>query len=339
MKTARFWRAGDHGAVECELCPHRCRIPEGGRSRCYGRVNRNGTLLAETWGQPVAMGVDPIEKKPLYHFLPGRPVLSLGTLGCNLSCRFCQNWSLSHPDGARPGSRTPVQPEEVARSAAQRGIPVVAATYNEPVVWAEYALDIADACHAKGIRMAAVTSGYISPEACGEFFGKMDAANVDLKSMRNEFYRELCGARLAPVLETLEFIRRETACWLEVTTLLIPGLNDSDGEISELTEWVAEKLGPDTPLHFSAFHPDGDMRNVPPTPVETLRRAREQAKAAGLRHVYAGNVRGMPEWTATSCPECGERLVARNGFDASVPGMTEQGLCRACGSRCAGVWG
>jgi pyruvate formate lyase activating enzyme len=338
MKTARFWQAAEQGAIQCGLCPHQCRIAEGARSRCFGRVNHGGVLMAETWGWPVAMCVDPIEKKPLNHFLPGSQVLSLGTRGCNLTCRFCQNWDLSHPYGAQAATGTQVLPEEVARTAVQGGIPSVAATYNEPAVWAEYAMDIADACHAQGLRMVAVTSGYFAPAARGEFFRKMDAANVDLKSFRDDFYRRLCGARLAPVLETLEFIRKETGCWLEVTTLLIPGLNDSDLELDELTTWVAGHLGGDTPLHFSAFHPDGEMRDRPPTPVETLRRARDRAKANGLRHVYVGNAWGVSDGTATWCGECGAKLVAREGFRAKRVGMDPGGHCLECGNACAGVW-
>ncbi len=338
MKTALFWEGAEGGAVVCGLCPHRCRIPDGGRSRCHGRVNRGGVLVAETWGVPVAMCVDPIEKKPLNHFLPGSEILSLGTLGCNLACRFCQNWELSHPGGARAGRGETVRPEEVARAAKARGIPSVAATYNEPVVWAEYAMDIAEACHAAGVRMVAVTAGYIEPEPRQEFFRRMDAANVDLKSFREDFYRRLCGARLGPVLETLEYIRRETDCWLEVTTLLIPGENDSEEEIDGLTGWVAEHLGEDTPLHFSAFHPDGEMRGAGPTPVATLRRARERARGNGLRHVYVGNVRGEEEGTATICPECGARLIEREGFRSVRRGMDADGRCRTCGKMCAGVW-
>lgn len=338
MKPARFWEPAPGRAVICHLCPHRCRIPEGGRSRCYGRVNRGGMLMAETWGQPVALQVDPIEKKPLNHFLPGTPVLSLGTLGCNLACRFCQNWELSHP-GDRPQRAGPrMLPEEVAAVAVREAIPAVAATYNEPAVWAEYALDIADACHAQGLRMVAVTSGYFSAESRLEFFRKMDAANVDLKSFRDEFYRTLCGARLAPVLETLEAIRQETACWLEVTTLLIPGRNDSDAELDELTAWVAAHLGKETPLHFSAFHPDGELRDVPPTPVATLRRAREHARKNGLVHIYEGNVRGERDATTTFCMQCGARLVERQGFSAQMTGLDANGNCTACGRACAGVW-
>jgi pyruvate formate lyase activating enzyme len=335
---ARYWTPAADGAAQCELCPVRCRIAEGARGRCFGRANRGGTLMAETWGRPVAMAVDPIEKKPLNHFLPGTSILSLGTLGCNLACRFCQNWDLSHPAGLTAGPDALVTPEAVVRAAQREGVPSVAATYNEPAVWAEYAMDIADACHANGLRMVAVTSGYLSAPARGDFFGKMDAANVDLKSFRDDFYRRQCGARLAPVLETLECIRKETDCWLEVTTLLIPGLNDSDAELDELTAWVSGHLGAATPLHFSAFHPDGAMRDVPPTPLETLRRAREAAGRNGLRHVYAGNVRGRAEWTATACAGCGARLIEREGFGARADGMDAEGRCLACGAACEGVW-
>ena len=284
------------------------------------------------------MQVDPIEKKPLYHFLPGSRILSLGTLGCNLACRFCQNWGLSHPRAETdPGGRE-VRPEEVALAAERGGISAVAATYNEPAVWAEYALDVADACHAKGLRMVAVTAGYFSAESRLEFFRKMDAANVDLKSFRDDFYKRLCGARLAPVLETLEAIRKETDCWLEVTTLLIPGLNDSEAEIDELTAWVAEHLWEGTPLHFSAFHPDGEMRDGSPTPPATLRRARELARENGLRHVYVGNVRGEEDATATFCPDCGARLIEREGFRAKILKLDADGRCQVCGRICEGVW-
>ena len=338
MKIAHYWQALADGAVRCDLCPHRCRIPPGGRGRCRARVNRDGTLFAATYGRPVAVQVDPIEKKPLYHFLPGTDVLSLGTLGCNLACRFCQNWSLSHPDGDASGGSAEVAPEEVARLATAQGIPAVAATYNEPAVWAEYAMDVADACHAQGLRMVAVTSGYFSPESRLDFFRKMDAANVDLKSFRDEFYVHWCGARLGPVLETLEAIRNETDCWLEVTTLVIPGLNDSEAEIDELTGWVAEHLGEDTPLHFSAFHPDGQLLDRPPTPPATLRRAREQARENGLRHVYVGNVRSAEDETATFCPDCGARLIDREGFRSRLLKMDPDGRCQVCGKICAGVW-
>lgn len=338
MKTARFWDSGPEQSVTCRLCPHRCHLAENSRSRCYGRVNHKGGLQAETWGHPVAMAVDPIEKKPLYHFLPGSQVLSLGTLGCNLSCRFCQNWELSHPGRTKSTPRNSVRPEEVVSAALREGIPAVAATYNEPLVWAEYAMDIADACHEKDIRMVAVTSGYAEPNAARAFFGRMDAVNVDLKSFRDDFYQEQCGARLAPVLETLQLIRSETSCWLELTTLLIPGLNDSDRELDELTAWVGAELGVMTPLHFSAFHPAGELTGHPSTGIETLRRARDRACQNGLHHVYVGNVRQVPEWTATQCAACGSLLINREGFTAARTGLASDGACRQCGAVCDGIW-
>ncbi len=338
MKAARFWEAGDNRSVTCRLCPHHCHLPEGSRSRCVGRINQEGELIADTWGRPVAMAVDPIEKKPLYHFLPGSQVLSLGTLGCNLACRFCQNWELSHPDQGQGSRRDPVLPEDLVQTALREGIPTIAATYNEPAFWAEYALDIAAACQEKGLRMVAVTSGYMDPEPAREFFGQMDAANVDLKSFRESFYREQCGAHLDPVLETLELIRKETDCWLEVTTLLIPDLNDSDSELDDLTAWVAGHLGVDTPLHFSAFHPAGELKAHRPTSLETLQRARDRACQNGLHHVYLGNVRQVSDGTATRCVSCGSLLIEREEFSTVRPGLDADGCCRNCGAACKGIW-
>lgn len=339
IPTARYWSAGPDGAVCCTLCPQGCRIPQGGRGRCSVRENAGGRLLSLAWGRPEAVAVDPVEKKPLYHFLPGGDVLSLGTLGCNLSCRFCQNDGLSRPTPeavSELAERPAVPPEAVARAARERGAPMVAFTYNEPTVWAEYAVVAAEACRRAGIRTIAVTNGCIEGEARREFFGAMDAANVDLKSFRDGFYRGQCGARLAPVLETLEWIRRETRCWLEVTTLLIPGLNDSGEELEALSAWVAERLGPDTPLHFSAFHGACEMADAAPTPPSTLLQARHIARSAGLRHVYLGNLR-LPGGADTHCATCGTLLVARDGF-AARPLWTEPGRCPECGTACPGVW-
>jgi len=338
MTTARFWEEGGNQSVICHLCPHHCHLPEGARGRCYGRINQAGILQAATWGQPVALAVDPIEKKPLYHFYPGTSVLSLGTLGCNLACRFCQNWELSHPDTGMTSNRKILLPEDVVQTALHEETPTVAATYNEPLVWAEYAMDLADACHAEGLRMIAVTSGYAEPATARAFFGKMDAANVDLKSFRDSFYQQQCDARLAPVLETLQIIRKETRCWLEVTTLLIPGLNDSEEEVDELTAWVAEHLGVDTPMHFTAFHPAGELVGHPSTPLDSLRRARNQACQNGMHHVYLGNVRRDPDGMATRCAACGSRLIERDGLTAVRVGMEEDGTCRSCETACCGRW-
>ena len=341
MNSAIHWvpAAPPAGAVRCTLCPNECLVPPGASGRCHVRVNQDGTLHTLAWGRPAALAVDPVEKKPLYHFLPGSPVLSLGTLGCNLSCRFCQNDSLSRPDAASLAGIADaplLPPDAVARTALSRRIPLVAFTYNEPTVFCEYALDTAAACRAAGLRTLAVTNGYISPAARAPFFAAMDAANIDLKSFRDDFYRRQCGARLRPVLDTLEWVRRETSCWLEVTTLLIPGLNDSDAELAALSDWMAGHLGPDTPLHFSAFHGACEMADAAPTPSSTLLRARRIARAAGLRYVYLGNC-DLPGCADTLCPSCGRPLVFRQVF-AAHPLWTIPGLCPSCSTPCPGVW-
>ena len=291
------------------------------------------------WGRAAAVAMDPVEKKPLYHFLPGGRVLSVGTLGCNLSCRFCQNDGLSRASAGEVDALAEEQalaPGEVAAAARGRGVPMVAFTYNEPAVWVEWAAETAAACREAGVRTVAVTNGYVSGKAREAFFGGMDAANVDWKAFTDGFYREQCGARLGPVLETLEWIRRETGCWLEVTTLVIPGLNDSDGELEALSGWVAEKLGAETPLHFSAFYGACEMVGAAPTPVATLLRARRIAEGAGLKHVYLGNVR-VKGGGDTRCAGCGAVLVEREGFGARVRwGEGAAGVCPECGRRCKG---
>lgn len=338
---AEFWRAETGGRVRCGVCPNGCVVAEGKQGKCAVRGNAGGRMKSLAWGRPVAVAVDPVEKKPLYHFLPGGRVLSLGTLGCNLSCRFCQNDGLSRaPAGevaALAGARV-LEPGEVAAAARARDVPMVAFTYNEPAVWVEWAAETAAACREAGVRPVAVTNGYIAGKAREAFFGAMDAANVDLKGFRDAFYREQCGARLAPVLDTLEWARRETGCWLEVTTLVIPGLNDSDGELEALSRWVAERLGPETPLHFSAFHGACEMAGAAPTPAGTLLRARRIAERAGMEHVYLGNVR-VAGGGDTRCAGCGAVLVARDGFDARpLWGDEGKGRCPSCGRKCAGTW-
>ncbi len=323
------------GRARCDVCPHRCALREGERGRCFVRQARGGRVGLPSYGCVSGVAVDPVEKKPLYHFLPDTPILSLGTIGCNLSCRFCQNWTISQPKDERALAET-LPPEGVVELARKTGCPSVAFTYNEPIVTYEYTLDAARACRDAGLRTVAVTSGFITPEARGPFFAALDAANVDLKSFSDDFYRRLCGARLPPVLDTLTYIRRETACWLELTTLLIPGENDGADELRALVGWVGENLGPDVPLHFSAFHPAHEFRDRPPTPPATLARAREIARAAGLHHVYTGNVRD-PEGGQTLCASCGAVLIRRDGFDV-VETRLRAGACPACRAPCAGVW-
>jgi len=296
----------------------------------------DGRVKLFTYGRSSGFCVDPIEKKPLNHFLPGSSVLSFGTAGCNLACKFCQNWDMSK-SREMDTLADAASPEQLAATAVSLGCAAVAFTYNDPIIFMEYALDVAEACRASGVRTVAVTAGYISPEPRREFFRHMDAANVDLKSFSDDFYYRICGARLAPILETLEYIKHETQTWLELTTLLIPGENDSDAELHGLSEWVAGHLGADVPLHFTAFHPDWKMRDRPPTPPATLSRAREIALSKGLRHVYTGNVRD-PVGAATYCPQCRARVIERDGYRISAYRVDERGACRSCGERIAGVF-
>ncbi len=291
-------------------------------------------MVLTTYGRSSGFAVDPIEKKPLNHFYPGTSVLSFGTAGCNLGCQFCQNWSISKSRETALLSEE-ATPETIARAAHELGCRSVAFTYNDPVIWAEYAMDVADACHDLGVQAVAVTAGYMHAAPRREFYAKMDAANVDLKAFTEDFYRHVTLSHLQPVLDTLEFLVRETRVWTEITTLLIPGYNDSDAEIGKLSEWIGARLGPDVPLHFSAFHPDYKMLEVPPTPPSTLRRARAIARAAGLRYVYTGNVHDV-EGDTTSCHACGAELIARDWYDLLRYRVTADGRCPDCGAAIPG---
>jgi pyruvate formate lyase activating enzyme len=293
-------------------------------------------VVLTTYGRSSGFCVDPIEKKPLYHFLPGTAVLSFGTAGCNLTCCYCQNWSISR-SRAMDTLGEVAAPETIARAARALGCESVAFTYNDPVIFLEYAVDVAAACRAMGIKTVAVTAGYICPEPRAAFFGAMDAANVDLKGFTPRFYRDLCGGDLQTVLDTLVYLRRETQVWLELTTLLIPGENDAGDELEAMTRWIVAELGPDVPLHFTAFHPDWRMRDRPPTPPATLRRARSIARRNGLRYVYTGNVRD-PSGERTSCAACGTSLIERDWYRLTAWRLAPGGRCAACGARCAGVF-
>jgi pyruvate formate lyase activating enzyme len=294
-------------------------------------------MVLTTYGRSSGFCVDPIEKKPLNQFYPGSSVLSFGTAGCNLACKFCQNWDISK-SREMDTLMDQATPQMIADSALRLGCRSVAFTYNDPVIFAEYALDVADACHAKGVKTVAVTAGYIHPEPRREFYAKMDAANVDLKAFTEDFYFKLTGAHLQPVLDTLVYLARETDVWTEITTLLIPGKNDSDAEIEAECKWIAENLGRDVPLHFSAFHPDWKMRDVPATPAATLRRARETALRAGLRYVYTGNVHDEAGGT-THCPACGEAVIVRDWYEIRAYHLTDEGACAFCGHKLAGRYG
>jgi pyruvate formate lyase activating enzyme len=330
----RYWHNLADGRIQCDLCPRDCRLQEGQRGACFVRMRKGNTMVLSTYGRSSGFCMDPIEKKPLNHFYPGSSVLSFGTAGCNLACKFCQNWDISK---SREMDRLQDQasPAGIAATALSLAAKSVAFTYNDPVIFAEYAMDTADACHAAGIKTVAVTAGYIHAQPRAEFFAKMDATNVDLKAFTDEFYFKLTGAHLAPVLETLEYIVQETQTWLEITTLLIPGHNDSEAEIRAAAEWIMEHLGPDVPLHFSAFHPDYRMSDVPATPTDTLVRARRVAMAAGLHYVYTGNVHDQ-EGDSTFCPRCGAALIVRDWYQILSYHLTPGSRCPHCGHSIAG---
>ncbi|MEO5677648.1 MAG: AmmeMemoRadiSam system radical SAM enzyme [Usitatibacter sp.] len=334
LHPGRWWHRLDDGRVQCDLCPRFCRLHEGQRGACFVRARAGDAMVLTTYGRSSGFCVDPIEKKPLNHFLPGSAVLSFGTAGCNLACKFCQNWDISK---SRDMDRLmdAASPEAIARAAVDSGARSVAFTYNDPVIFAEYAMDAADACREAGVLTVAVTAGYISPEPRREFYAKMDAANVDLKAFTDEFYVKLTGARLAPVLDTLAYLRHETQVWLEITTLLIPGMNDSAAEARAMSKWIQRELGPDVPLHFTAFHPDFKMMDLAPTPAATLARARTIALDEGLRHVYTGNVHD-PEGGTTYCPNCRAALILRDWHRIESYRLAADGRCPDCATSIPG---
>ncbi|MDX1253460.1 MAG: AmmeMemoRadiSam system radical SAM enzyme [Gammaproteobacteria bacterium] len=333
---AKYWHVLEDGRIQCDLCPRFCKLHDNQEGLCFVRARRGEQMVLTTYGRSSGYCVDPIEKKPLNHFLPGTPILSFGTAGCNLACKFCQNWDISK---ARETDILADQapPELIARSAKKLGCPSVAYTYNDPVIFMEYAIDVAKACRALDIKSVAVTAGYICDEPRKEFFSYMDAANVDLKGFTERFYHKICGGHLQPVLDTLKYLKHETNVWFEITTLLIPGENDSDQELEEMTRWGVENLGPDVPWHFTAFHPDWKMMDKPPTPPETLTRARRIAMKNGVRYAYTGNVHDI-EGGSTYCHHCGKRLIGRDWYVITEWRLTDDGRCQSCGTPCAGVF-
>ncbi len=334
VKT-RYWHRLKDGRLQCDLCPRHCHLREGQRGLCYVRQRLDDEIKLVSYGRSSGFCVDPIEKKPLNHYYPGSSVLSFGTAGCNLACKFCQNWDMTK-SREMDTLADAATPQKLARVAAELSCQSVAFTYNDPVIFHEYAIDVAAACRERDVKTVAVTAGYIDPEPRVEFFAAMDAANVDLKAFTDRFYHKICGGHLSPVLETLEYIHHETDCWLELTTLLIPGENDSDTELQEMTAWVVEKLGPDVPMHFTAFHPDWKMRDVPATPPATLARARRIAMDAGVRYAYTGNVHDA-EGGSTWCHHCGGLLIERDWYRLGEWNLTADGHCAACGTAMAGV--
>jgi pyruvate formate lyase activating enzyme len=334
MKTA-YWSRLDDGRIACDLCPRACKLKEGQRGLCFVRAREDDEIVLTSYGRSSGFCVDPIEKKPLNHFLPGTPVLSFGTAGCNLTCKFCQNWDISK---SREMDTLAVYagPEEIAAAAERIGCRSVAFTYNDPVIFLEYARDVAAACKERGLRTVAVTAGYINEEPRRDFFSFIDAANIDLKAFDDAFYQRVSGGRLGPVLDTLRYLRHETNVWFEITNLVIPGYNDSDETIDEMARWIVDQLGPDVPLHFSAFHPSYRMRDVAPTPRATLRRARDIAKRAGVRHVYLGNVHDR-DGDTTFCANCDTALIERNWYEI-LSWNLDGDACPKCGVSCPGVF-
>ncbi|HXV64203.1 MAG TPA: AmmeMemoRadiSam system radical SAM enzyme [Vicinamibacteria bacterium] len=332
----RYWHRLEDGRVQCDVCPRLCKLHEGQRGMCFVRARENDAIVLTTYGRSSGFCVDPIEKKPLNHFYPGSAILSFGTAGCNLACRFCQNWDISK---SREQQRLAdeASPDAIASAAGNLGCKSVAFTYNDPVIFLEYAVDVADACRERGIKSVAVTAGYMTAAPRRELYEHIDAANVDLKAFTERFYKNVCAGHLEAVKETLSYLKHETKVWLEITTLLIPGENDSSAELDRMTRWVVEALGPDVPLHFTAFHPDWKMLDHPPTPATTLTRARRIALENGVRYAYTGNVHDK-EGGSTYCHQCGEILIGRDWYELSEWNLVDSGRCRSCGARCAGVF-
>ncbi len=335
VKT-KYWHLLNDGRVQCDLCPRECKLHEGQQGLCFVRANQNNEIVLTTYGRSSGFCIDPIEKKPLNHFLPGTPVFSFGTAGCNLACKFCQNWDISK-SREMDTLADAATPEMIAKIAAEYECRSVAFTYNDPVIFHEYAIDVAKACREKDIKTVAVTAGYVSPEPRAEFYQWMDAANVDLKAFTERFYHKITGSHLEPVLDTLKYIKHETDCWLETTTLIIPGENDSEKELSKMCEWVVENLGPDMPMHFSAFHPDFKMMDIPSTPSSTLTMARNIAMKAGIRYAYVGNVHNK-DADSTWCHQCGELLIERDWYELGKWNLDAKGCCKSCGTKVAGVF-
>jgi len=334
LHEARWWETMPDGRVHCFLCPRHCHIGEGQAGFCFIRVNSGGTLYSLGYASPAALQIDPIEKKPLFHFLPGTRVFSLGTAGCNMGCSFCQNWDISKSKSDQVHS-THMPPEDVVALAMRYGCPSIAFTYNEPTIWGEYVIDICRAAREEGIRTVMVTNGYVTREAFHDIYDHVDAANVDLKAFTEQFYGRVTLTHLQPVLDVLTWLKQETNVWLEITNLLIPSLNDDPDDLRRLSDWIMQHLGPQVPLHFTAFHPDFKLQDKPRTPSATLHRARQIALDAGLHYVYEGNVHGAA--ADTNCPGCGKILVRRAGQEVLENDIRDD-CCPYCKRSIPGRW-
>lgn len=335
VKT-HYWHRLEDGRIQCDLCPRFCKLHKDQRGLCFVRQNLDDQIVMASYGRSSGFVIDPIEKKPLNHFLPGTPVFSFGTAGCNLACKFCQNWDISK-SRALDTLMGKASPEAIARAALENGCKSVAYTYNDPVIFHEYAIDTAQVCRSLGLKSVAVSAGYVCAEPRVEFYQWMDAANIDLKAFTERFYHEITGSHLQPALDTLKYIKHETSVWLEITTLIIPGENDSEAELDEMTQWVVEHLGPDVPLHFSAFHPDWKMLDKSRTPLQALLKARQIALKNGVHYAYVGNVHDKSS-DSTYCHQCNNLLIGRDWYELSEWNLDEKGCCKCCGTRCAGMF-
>jgi pyruvate formate lyase activating enzyme len=334
LHEGSWWEAEAGNRVHCFLCPRHCHIHDGQSGFCFIRVNRGGKLYSLGYGSPAALQVDPIEKKPLNHFLPGTRVFSMGTAGCNMGCFFCQNWDISKSRHDQVHAQQ-VAPEEVPLLARKHNCRSLAFTYNEPTIWGEYVIDICRAAKMHGLKTVMVTNGYITREAFHDIYDHIDAANVDLKAFTENFYGKITLTHLQPVLETLQWLKNETNVWFEITNLMIPTLNDDPSETRRLADWILEHLGPDVPVHFTAFHPDFKLQDKPRTPPETLHRAREVALEAGLHYVYEGNI--YSDGANTNCPRCGSILIRRSWHTVEANQLRD-GCCPQCSYRLPGRW-
>jgi pyruvate formate lyase activating enzyme len=334
LHEARWWEPEPGGKTHCYLCPRHCHIGEGQSGFCFIRVNEGGKLYSLAYASPAALQVDPIEKKPLNHFLPGTKILSLGTAGCNMGCFFCQNWDISKSRSDQVRSSY-VPPEDVVMLAIRHGCPSIAFTYNEPTIWGEYVIDICQAAKQQGLHTVMVTNGYVTYEAFHDIYDHIDAANVDLKAFTETFYGRFTLTHLQPVLETLKWLKSETNVWFEITNLIIPTLNDTPAETRQLAEWILENLGPDVPVHFTAFHPDFKLQEMPRTPPETLHAARRIALEVGLHYVYEGNI--YSDGAHTMCPSCKKLLIRRSWHDVEE-NQLKDGHCPYCGLSIPGRW-
>jgi pyruvate formate lyase activating enzyme len=335
-RSTKYWHKLSDGRIQCDVCPRACKLHEQQRGLCFVRARLNDEVVLTTYGRSSGYCIDPIEKKPLNHFLPGTPVLSFGTAGCNLACKFCQNWDISKSREIDTLSQEAF-PKAIADAAKRLGCPSIAFTYNDPVPFMEYAIDTSKECHLLGIKTVSVSAGYICPKPREELYKYIDAANIDLKAFSERFYDKLTGSHLQDVLDTLVYLKHETNVWLEITTLLIPDENDSDEEIEEMSKWILKNLGPDVPLHFTAFHPDWRMLDKKPTPSATLNTARKIAKSNGLNYVYVGNVHDV-DGGSTYCVHCNKCLIKRDWHSVLEYNLSDRGLCLNCGNKCPGVF-